>query len=130
MFKRAHKELGKQKIEEELFDAEDNKEKLAGVFSEESDIDSDTDDSDDEQTRRYKKKARKQLIATFNQLADQAGSDDDSEEEEEEENEEDEEEANQNDSEEELEETITFTCEICPDKKLKKESQVEEHLQS
>lgn len=113
MFKRVQKELAKQHIEENEFDPNDEEEKLAGVFSD-TDTDSDSDNSDDEETRRQKKKARKALIAAIN-----AGAGSSSEEEEEE------------SEKEKDEQTIeTYTCNICPDKQLKNEKQVEIHLQS
>lgn len=115
MFKRVRKELAKQHIEENEFDPNDEEEKLAGVFSD-TDTDSDSDNSDDEETRRQKKKARKALIAAIN-----AGAGSSSEEEEQEEEQE----------EEKDEQTIEiYTCNICPDKQLKNEKQVEIHLQS
>lgn len=116
MFKRVRKELAKQHIEENEFDPNDEEEKLAGVFSD-TDTDSDSDNSDDEETRRQKKKARKALIAAIN-----AGAGSSSEEEEEQEEEQEEEKGEQ---------TIEiYTCNICPDKQLKNEKQVEIHLQS
>ncbi|KAI7904504.1 TH1 protein-domain-containing protein [Cokeromyces recurvatus] len=124
-----HKELKKQRIEDTEFDFEDTEEKLAGVFSSD---DSDNSDSEDEQTKRYKKRARKVLIKTMNELADAAGSsedEDEDEDEDEEDNKTDEEEEEENDtSDEEMIET--YSCDICPDKKLKTEKQVEDHLQS
>lgn len=118
MFKRVRKELAKQHIEENEFDPNDDEEKLAGVFSD-TDTDSDSDNSDDEETRRQKKKARKALIEAIN-----AGAGSSSESEQEDSNEEDKE------NEKDRQMIETYTCNICPDKQLKNEKQVEVHLQS
>ncbi|CAO3648592.1 unnamed protein product [Mucor hiemalis] len=133
MFKRVRKELQKQKIEEDIIDADDNEERLAGVFSD-SDSDSDTDNSDNEQTKRQKKRARRDLIMAVNHLADLKGfdEDEDSEEDSEEDNfEANSEEEEVEEGEDEDEELVdTYSCDVCPDKKLKNVEQVNIHLKS
>lgn len=134
MFKRVRKELAKQHIEENEFDPNDDEEKLAGVFS---DSETDSDDSDDEETRRLKKKARKELIKAINSGAKSSDEEEDSEEEDDEEEEDNNDSENDRDNEDqeeeekEEEETVeVYTCNICPDKELKNQKQVEIHLKS
>jgi hypothetical protein len=145
MFKRVRKELAKQHIEENEFDPNDDEEKLAGVFS---DSETDSDDSDDEETRRLKKRARKELIKAINSGAKSSDEEEDSEEEDLEEEDDEEEEDNndfendednedqekeeeEEEEEEEEGETVeVYTCNICPDKELKNQKQVEIHLKS
>jgi hypothetical protein len=127
MFKRATRELAKQSIGADDFDPEAVEEVLAGVSSDESDNDSDSD-SDLETTPSIKPTITKKRKFTTEE--DYETSDEESENESNQVDSADDEQAEGSEDEEDDETELVFNCDVCPEKRLTTEKQVEEHLKS
>lgn len=125
MFKRATRELAKQSIGADDFDPEAVEEVLAGVSSDESDNDSDSDMETPPSIKPTITKKRK-----FTTEEDYETSDEESENESDQADSADDEQADGSADEEDDETELVFNCDVCPEKRLTTEKQVEEHLQS